>query len=382
MRTELEEEMWQERYAKPAAKQKAEAEANAPPRERRRRSLELRKPVEDDTAELNLDRPEIQASLGLGTSKKSRMHEMAEHYFREPGFTKADGLRLLRGFIRKNRWRLHHLFLKACGSDDYLTSVDEICTLIEPVGGLIPLDKELQQSVAYEEAQKANGTLKPLTTMQLRALIGLYGVDRHGLLDYRKVLDDHLAEEILEHRLRLDRVKRRQQANNQPTNHLEQNLSVHEEIGRSIGKYRNTYAWLLEDHTRKANTRSRFTIAPRPRPKSPPQDFAPREVGWRGICRVPGSHCNKCPGYNKGEGNPHLAKWYAEREAAKHGRRAKAPSRHQHPERTTNQQTPEPEVEQGSRSIPHALARLGLFASAAKRHELTKAEEGASRSFT
>lgn len=353
----LEEEVWQERYAKKAKEAKENA-ASIRRRKGKRRSLMLRSTIEDCPSELHLDRPEIQANLGLGAAKKTRVHDIAEHFFAAgplgaDRFSKDDGLRVLRGFIRKNRWRLHHLFLKASVTDDYRMAVEEICSLIEPVGGLVPLDQSMLQSVEYEEAKKANGTLKPLTCAQLRALVNLYGVDRHGLLDYRKLLDDYIAEEILEHRLRLDRVRRRQQANNQPTNHLDQNLSVHEEIGRCIGKYRNTYAWLLEDHTKKATTKSRFTIASRPRPKSPARDYAPREAGWRGICRVPGSHCNECPGHNKGEGNPHLAKWYAEREAAKHGRRAKLPAG----EPDESQDVPEPVAEQES-DIPLHGAEL------------------------
>ena len=38
------------------------------------------------------------------------------------------------------------------------------------------------------------------------------------------------------------------------------------------------------------------------------------ERGWRGTCLRPAQHLGKCPGYNRGEGNPFLLKWYATRE--------------------------------------------------------------------
>jgi hypothetical protein len=213
-------------------------------------------------------------------------------------------------FIRRNRWRLHHLFLKGGLVDDYKMSPAQICLLLEIAGGLEKPDQQLAQSVEFTEIKDAHGTLAPLTPEQVLALVGTYGVDRHGLLDYRRVLDDFMAEAVLEHRLRRDRVTRRQQANNQRAAGVSAR-SVHDEIAWSISESHNPYSWLIEKQQTKQR-QNRYTTAPRPRPVSPPRELQPLERGWRGVCRVPCSHGGKCPGYNRGEGNPFLAKWYVQ----------------------------------------------------------------------
>ena len=88
---------------------------------------------------------------------------------------------------------------------------------------------------------------------------------------------------------------------------------MHDEIARSIAETRNPYTWLVEDQKQGERT-NHYKVASRPRPKSPPRDLDPLERGWLGICTCPDSHLGKCPGYNRGKGNPFLLKWYAEHE--------------------------------------------------------------------
>lgn len=253
---------------------------------------------------------------GKARLTKANAEHLAETYFgsgaNTTGLDRADALKHLRLYVRRNRWRLHHLFLAAGLADDYKMEVDTIAELLETVGGLVKIIPAKLESVEYTQAKDSDGTLVPLTSEALRVLLGTYGLDRNGMLDYRRVLDDYMGEAILEHRLRMDRVRKRQQANNQrargPTFR-----SVHDEIGRSIADTRNPYTWLVEEQ--KAQDRvNQFQAGARPRPKSPPRDLIPLERGWLGICKCPGIHHGKCPGFNRGKGNPFLEKWYAQHE--------------------------------------------------------------------
>lgn len=245
---------------------------------------------------------------------KAHAEKIADEYYsgmaNTTGFTRDDALKHLRMYVRRNRWRLHHLFLSAGLANDYKMEVNVIAELLGIVGGLIKVVPAKLESVEYTQAKDSDGTLLPMTVEALQVLLGTYGVDRNGLLDYRRVLDDYMGEAILEHRLRMDRVRKRQQANNQrsrgPTFR-----SVHDEIGRSIAETQNPYTWLVEEQ--KAQDRvNQFQAGARPRPKSPPRDLVPLERGWLGICKCPGTHHGKCPGFNRGKGNPFLEKWYAQ----------------------------------------------------------------------
>eukprot|EP00041_Stephanoeca_diplocostata_P022811 m.547684 g.547684 ORF g.547684 m.547684 type:complete len:368 (+) comp22157_c1_seq2:512-1615(+) len=101
-------------------------------------------------------------------------------------------------FIKQNRWRLHDVFARCGYTDDYRMSVDEIASLFERVGGILPVTVAMRNSVAFENAIKCTGTLLPLTAVDLRECITWFQPDRHGLLDYRTLLDDHHGTAVLE----------------------------------------------------------------------------------------------------------------------------------------------------------------------------------------
>lgn len=299
----------------------ADAVAGAHPR-RRRNSLVARTYDGNDAARITLPSKKRSSSdagrdvSGKAKTTKANAEHLADSYFagmaNTTGLSRNDGLKHLRMYVRRNRWRLHHLFLSAGLATDYKMEVDEIAELLETVGGLVKVVPAKLESVEYTQAKDSDGTLQPLTPTALRVLLGTYGLDRNGQLDYRRVLDDYMGESILEHRLRMDRVRKRQQANNQRTRGPVFR-SVHDEIGRSIAETQNPYTWLVEEQ--KAQDRvNQYQAGARPRPKSPPRDLIPLEKGWLGICKCPGMHHGRCPGFNRGKGNPFLEKWYAQHE--------------------------------------------------------------------
>lgn len=54
----------------------------------------------------------------------------------------------------------------------------QVASLLERVGGIVPVDFALKHSVAFANAINAEGSLEPLTPEELRALINSFGPDR------------------------------------------------------------------------------------------------------------------------------------------------------------------------------------------------------------
>jgi hypothetical protein len=324
-RDPLEEEALQRLLKAARAEQVETEEENRPKMQRRgrRNSLVMREYDATDEARVTLPARKASsaaikrsASAATGKVTKGNAQARGEYFFSQTEhateLTLVTGVKLVRMFVRKNRWRLHHLFLSADLGHDYRMTVEQIAELLGLVGGIIRLTQSDLESVSFTQAKEADGNLKPHTIPTLEVCLSTFGLGRDGLLDYRRVLDDYMGEAILEHRLRMDRVRKRQQANNQRTTGPSFR-SVHDEIGRSIAETQNPYTWLVEDQKQGERT-NHYKVESRPRPKSPPRDLDPLERGWLGICSCPTSHLGKCPGYNRGKGNPFLLKWYAEHE--------------------------------------------------------------------
>ena len=52
-------------------------------------------------------------------------------------------MRILRKFVRQNKWRLHDLFARSGITYDYRLPVEAAARLLEPVGGLVPFNQAL-----------------------------------------------------------------------------------------------------------------------------------------------------------------------------------------------------------------------------------------------
>eukprot|EP00035_Acanthoeca_spectabilis_P008389 m.153037 g.153037 ORF g.153037 m.153037 type:complete len:646 (-) comp14339_c0_seq1:98-2035(-) len=149
----------------------------------------------------------------------------------------VEPMAVLRRFVKQNRWRLHDLFSRCGYTDTYTMTTEQVASLLERVGGIVPVDFALKHSVAFANAINAEGSLDPLTPEELRALINSFGPDRFGQIDYRVILDDHKARDELERLRRVDRNRRRRD----PTT-----PSVHECIADSIAQYGSPVRWLAD----------------------------------------------------------------------------------------------------------------------------------------
>jgi hypothetical protein len=61
--------------------------------------------------------------------------------------------------------------------------VVQVASLLERVGGIVPVDFALKHSVAFSNAINAEGTLRPLTSAELREIIESFNPDRCAAIE-------------------------------------------------------------------------------------------------------------------------------------------------------------------------------------------------------
>jgi hypothetical protein len=68
-------------------------------------------------------------------------------------------------------------------SRTYVWHVVQVASLLERVGGIVPVDFALKHSVAFSNAINAEGTLRPLTSAELREIIESFNPDRCAAIE-------------------------------------------------------------------------------------------------------------------------------------------------------------------------------------------------------
>eukprot|EP00730_Choanoeca_flexa_P014438 TRINITY_DN6315_c0_g1_i2.p1 TRINITY_DN6315_c0_g1~~TRINITY_DN6315_c0_g1_i2.p1 ORF type:complete len:309 (+),score=44.91 TRINITY_DN6315_c0_g1_i2:111-1037(+) len=145
----------------------------------------------------------------------------------------------IRKFIKNNKWRLHDLFgrLKR-HDDDYSIAAEEAVHWLSVVGSLERPRRDDRLLLSLLESAFV-GDLSGIPRFHLQRFINNAGLNAHGQIDYRVVVDDHQGMMDFEHRLRLDKVGRRRHGHGIRSNH-----EIHDEIAACILKGESPTSWL------------------------------------------------------------------------------------------------------------------------------------------
>ena len=120
--------------------------------------------------------PSFTHGLEFGEGGSASHAQLGRHGQKTPATATSDttvnrGLAVLRRFVKQNRWRLHDLFSRCGYTDTYTMTMEEVATLLERVGGIVPISFALRNSVAFSKAIESEGSLAPLTSESLREVL-------------------------------------------------------------------------------------------------------------------------------------------------------------------------------------------------------------------
>eukprot|EP00047_Mylnosiga_fluctuans_P017477 m.61637 g.61637 ORF g.61637 m.61637 type:complete len:446 (+) comp7099_c0_seq1:62-1399(+) len=150
-------------------------------------------------------------------------------------------------FIRNNRWNLYRVFMKRCGLEShYLMPIADVCKLLEEAGRIVrSADFEVQHIPWH-------GSLTAVTSSQLRRHVAQAVVpDRLGMIDYRRLLEDHKTKADVKRRMLRDTYRRRMLAMGERTD-----KDLHVTIATSVAKG-DPLRWISEtEHEHEHRRRS------------------------------------------------------------------------------------------------------------------------------
>eukprot|EP00056_Hartaetosiga_gracilis_P009253 m.132374 g.132374 ORF g.132374 m.132374 type:complete len:782 (-) comp13088_c0_seq1:248-2593(-) len=116
----------------------------------------------------------------------------------------------IESFVRANKWRLHDLFSRMkTETDNYRLPAEDITHILQVVGGLESPSTKERVFLVLLQSDDFEGNLLGLHTPFLQRFICSCGMDTNGKVDYRAIVDDHKGVLELEHRFRLDKIRRK-----------------------------------------------------------------------------------------------------------------------------------------------------------------------------